>query len=318
MKYVFILNPMSGKRDARTAVEPIVRAWFEGKDYDWELVETEYPQHAREIAKKAAEAGGPVRICACGGDGTLSEVVSGVFGCENVEVAHYPCGSGNDFVKCYGDAQAFRSVEAIVEGAAQPIDLLRVNDMLCMNLISVGIDADVAEGMNKWRKYKFLRGPMCYNLAVVDCLLRPLGKHMRLTVGDEVLEGSFMLAAAGNGKVYGGGYMATPDAVVDDGIIDVVTVDKIPLTRIVKVLGIYKKGQHFQNGEVTEELRDCLRYHKTNRLRIESDKDFALNVDGEILHTRDVSVEMLHHSLQFVVPPCYAKKTENRGAAASV
>ncbi len=310
MKYLFILNPVSGKGDARTTVAPVIRAWFADKELDWEIVETQYPQHAKELAFEAAQSGEPLRICACGGDGTLSEVVCGVFGCDHVEVAHYPCGSGNDFVKCYGDMGAFRSVEAVVGGVAQPVDLLRVNDRLCMNLISVGIDADVAHGMNSWRKYKFLSGPMCYNLALVGCLFKPLGKQMRLTVGDEVLEGCFTLAAAGNGKVYGGGYMATPDALVDDGVIDVVAVDKIPLLRIARVLGIYKKGQHYQNGEVVEELRDCLRYFKTDRLKIESPKDFFLNIDGEIVRTNSASVEMLHHSLRFVVPPVYAKRAQ--------
>ena len=145
------------------------------------------------------------------------------------------------------------------------------------------------------------------NLAVIDCLLRPLGKKLRIRFGDEALEGSFMLIAAGNGKVYGGGYMATPNAVVDDGIIDVVTARKISLPRILKVLGVYKKGEHITpDGEVTEALQDCLEYRRVDSLVIESDKPFCVNIDGEVLETDSVRVEMLHHSFRFVVPPAYA------------
>ncbi len=303
MKYLFIVNPVSGKRDAETAVIPKIEAWFAGKDYDWEIVETEYPGHANELARAAAQTGQAVRICACGGDGTLSEVVSGAYAYPNAEFAVFPCGSGNDFIKCFGEAELFRSVEEIVAGESRPTDLLQVNEYICMNLVSVGIDADVAAAMNRWRGIPMFRGPISYDLAVIECLLKPLGKKLKVRFGDELCEGSFMLAAAGNGKVYGGHYVATPNARVDDGIIDLVMVDKIPLTRIMKVLGIYQRGAHVDGaGTVADELKDCLQYHKTDRVEIESEKEFVVNIDGEIVKTNRVTIEMLHHKIRFVVP----------------
>ncbi|MEG2234000.1 MAG: diacylglycerol kinase family lipid kinase [Oscillospiraceae bacterium] len=302
MKYLFIVNPVSGKRDAERVIVPKLKEWFKDKDYDWELVATQYPQHAKELALAAAQTGDPVRICACGGDGTLSEVVSGAFGYDNVEIAVYPCGSGNDFIKCFGAADDFQCIEEIVCAKSKPIDLLRVNEHICMNLISVGIDADVANAMNRYRGIPLLRGPLAYNLAVAECLLKPIGKNLRLKVGDEEKSGTFILAAIGNGRVYGGGYKATPEALVDDGIIDIVAVDKIPLMRIMKVLGIYKRGEHIKDGAVIEELQDCLKYYRTDRVEIDSDREFIVNIDGEIIRTSHVKIEMLHHKMKFVVP----------------
>ncbi len=305
MKYLFIVNPVAGKREAESAVIPQIQAYFEscGAEMDWEIEETQYAGHAKRLALAAAESGEPVRICACGGDGTLSEAVAGAYQFPNVEFAVFPCGSGNDFIKCFGDAAHFRSIKEIVEGVGKPIDLLRVNDYICMNLVSVGIDADVANAMNRWRGIPLFRGPISYDLAVIECLLKPLGKQLRLRIGDERREGSFMLAAAGNGKVYGGHYMAAPNAKVDDGVIDLIAVDKIPLTRIMKVLGIYQRGEHIdRQGQVTAQLRDCLKYYRTDRIEIESDRPFVVNIDGEIIETARVNIEMMHHQVKFVVP----------------
>lgn len=305
MRYLFIVNPVAGKREAERAAVPAIREYFETHSTGaaWQIVRTDYPGHAKELAREAAQGGEPVRICACGGDGTLSETVSGAYMFPNAEFAVYPCGSGNDFIKCFGDAEHFRSIQEIVDGTGRPIDLLKVNDYICMNLVSVGIDADVANAMNRWRGVPLLRGPVSYDLAVAECLLKPLGKRMRLRIGEEQREGSFMLAAAGNGKVYGGHYMATPNAKVDDGIIDLIAVDKIPLTRIMKVLGVYQRGEHLQpDGQVAPELRDCLRYYRTDHIEIESERSFVVNVDGEILRTDHVTIEMMHHKIRFVVP----------------
>ncbi|MEG0751132.1 MAG: diacylglycerol kinase family lipid kinase [Oscillospiraceae bacterium] len=307
MKYLFIVNPISGKRDAKETIVPLIENWFKNKDFDWQIVLTEYPKHAEELARTAGESGEKTRVCACGGDGTLSETVNGAFGFDNLEIACFPCGSGNDFIKCFGGAENFRSVELVVNGFSTPIDVLRVNDCNCFNLMSVGIDADVTEGTIRWRRFPAFRGAISYNLALAECLLKPLGKKLRMTVDGERFDGTYMLTAAGNGKVYGGGYVATPEARPDDGIIDVVTVDKIPLMRIMKVLGLYKRGEHIVDGKVIDSLKDCVHYMRASELSIESDKEFVVNIDGEVFMSNSITVKLLHHAVRFVVPAEFVK-----------
>ena len=302
MKYLFIVNPAAGMRDESETVVPVIESEMRDSGLDWSVVMTESPGHAGELARAAGLSGEPTRICACGGDGTLCETVNGAFGFDNLEHACWPCGSGNDFIKCYGEASAFRDAKAVVNSSALPMDAIRVNGSFCFNLLSVGIDADVNYATERWRRLPLFRGRISYDMALVECLLRPMGKKMRLKIDDKELEGTYMLAAAGNGKVYGGGYMATPEARPDDGIIDVVTVGKIPLSRVIKLLDKYKKGEHIVNGEVVEELEDCMNYYRATSMSIECDEEFTLNVDGESLRVRRADITMLPHSWKFVVP----------------
>ena len=311
MKYLFIVNPVAGTHDAVETVIPQIHRALDSTDADFSIEITEHPGHARELAHAAAQSGEQIRICACGGDGTLCEVINGAYGYDNVELACYPCGSGNDFIRCFGDAEQFRDITSVVSGSAKRLDALRVNgDTVCFNLLSVGIDADVNYGAGRWRRFPLFRGRISYDLSLFSCLLKSLGKHLRLDIGGEVREGDFLLCAVGNGRVYGGGYIAAPEAKADDGLIDVVTVKKIPLTRIVKVLDKYKHGEHIINGEVIEELRDCMTFNCVQSMSISSDKEFVLNIDGESIKTTSAEVTMLPASWNFVVPESCIEKTK--------
>ena len=99
MKHIFIVNPAAGKAStAEFLKEELGRV---GEGYDWEIYETKAPEDATLFVKKTCEENPStaIRFYACGGDGTVSEVVTGAIGPENASVGCYPCGSGNDFVK---------------------------------------------------------------------------------------------------------------------------------------------------------------------------------------------------------------------------
>lgn len=309
MKYLFVVNPVSGKRNAETTLIPRIHAYFSANNFDYAVEVTQYPKHATEIVKAYAEAGGDLRVCACGGDGTLHEVACGAVGFGNVEMTCCPVGGGNDFIKCFGDAESFLDFDMITHAKSIPIDLLTVNDTYCINIVSVGLDADICEAIPKYRKIKLLRGPMAYNLAMIECtFFKPLGKQLHVEVGDDIeLNGSFILSVASNGRVYGGGYYATPDAEVDDGIIDFVAVEKMNLPRIASMIAVYKKGKHIDNGAVIPSLDDKMCYHRANRIKMTSQKEFIVNMDGETLVTDCVEIGVLRHALRFVVPAQTAK-----------
>ena len=306
MKYVFIVNPHSGKREAEKEVIPYIHSYFEGKTLEYAVDVTEYPMHAAEIAAGylKAEPKQKFRFFACGGDGTLNEVVTGAAGHTNTEIACFACGGGNDFIKCFDvPADNFRDVAKLVESESTPIDLLKVNDKYCINIVSVGLDADISNAVIKYRKAKFLRGPMAYNLALLECILKPIGKNLKIEIGDDiVLENKYVLAVAGNGNFYGGAYRATPEAKLDDGIIDIITVDKMSLPRVASMIPIYKKGEHLVDGRIIEKLADKLSYYRTDKIRISSDKDFIVNIDGERFSTGDMDVSLLKKAIRFVVP----------------
>ena len=102
MKHLFLLNPRAGKYDRTQEMRGKVAAAMADRDEPWETAVTEYPGHGTQLARAAAERGEPVRIYACGGDGTLNEAAVGAAGFDNAAVTQYPMGSGNDFLRLFG------------------------------------------------------------------------------------------------------------------------------------------------------------------------------------------------------------------------
>lgn len=304
MKYLFIVNPMSGRRDADKILVPQIEDWAKGKDLDYTIEVTQYARHATELVAQYAKQHKKLRVCACGGDGTISEAAAGAVNQKHVEMAIYPSGGGNDFVKCIGEQKDFLDFDIVVEGESVPIDMMRVGDYYSINLMSVGIDADINYGTARYRKLKAFRGPMAYNLSLVEHLFKPMGKQIKLTVDDNVeLNDNFILVAAGNGQVYGGGYRATPEARLDDGLIDIVTIDKMNLIKIAQVLGIYKKGEHIKDGAVVKKLEPHMNFLRAKKLAIQCAKPFIINIDGESITDSYVEVTMMPRSLNLILPP---------------
>ncbi len=302
MKHVFIINPTAGKTNAAQTLPAQIHAAAEKLGLDAEIVQTDHPGHAIELARSYAEAG-PVRLYACGGDGTLNEVLCGAYRHPGVQVGHIPCGSGNDMIRNYGKAADFRSIESMMLGAPHTIDLLRVNGRVAASICAAGLDAKVAYDIPKFRRLPFCGGSTAYTLAVFKCLLGKLGYHMTVTSDAGDFEGNYLLTAIGNGSYYGGGYCSLPGARTDDGLLNVVLVDKIPLLRIARVLGRYKAGTHFTpEGAVAPDLADIITSFAAKRITISCDSDFYYTIDGECAPSRRIDVEILPGAAQFILP----------------
>lgn len=306
VKYYFIVNPHSGKKDISAEIQRLVDCYFAENDPEaaYEVVVTQEAESKLHTVRGICEAaqGRPLRICACGGDGTLNGVASGVVGFENVEIGFYSAGSGNDFVKCFGSPEDYQSIESFVRGESVPVDIVAINGDYCLNLFSVGVDANVNYGIGKYRRLPFCGGSAAYNLSLLENLMRPMGKHLRITIDGAVHDGKFMLAAFGNGRVYGGGYYALPEARWDDGLLDIVLIDKISLTKVAGALGTYKKGEHMCNGEVIEKMRGFLHFYRGKHITIDSKKKFVLNNDGESTITNHVEAVIQSPGIRFICP----------------
>ena len=303
MKYLFVVNPVSGKRDAEQKLVPQIREYLRTREADCEIVLTQEPGHATELVRQRAAEGQPLRVMACGGDGTLNEVVAGAVGLEHVAVGIYACGGGNDYIKCLGyDEGAFMDVGLLFEGGERKVDLLKVNDRFCVNIVSVGIDADVAAAVDKYRRIKWLRGPAAYNLGLLECLLKPSGKQLDITADGRADSGKYIIVVAANGRVYGGGYWAAPEAIADDALIDLVVVDNMSLIRMSRIIPTYKKGLHMVDGAVIPQLSDCVHFERVTSLSLSADTPLTINLDGEIMHAQSVDISMMPQALRLIVP----------------
>lgn len=293
MKHFFIINPVAGKKKNVQQIIAKIKSIFANRQEPYEIRLTEYPDHATELAAQAAATGELTRLYCIGGDGTLHETVSGCYAAENVEIAPYPNGTGNDFVKAFPDCD-FTDMENLINGQARSIDLLKCGDKISMNIINCGFDALVARNVNKFKK--FFTGSLAYYIALFYTFVQKLGNQMRVSVdGEVVYEGKSLMAVAANGQVYGGGFLAAPQAVIDDGLIDTLVVKNMSRLAITGFVGKYKVGNH-------EPLMHLITKRRGKTMTISSDTPFAISYDGEVEMTTQADIELIPHALKVVLP----------------
>jgi len=301
MRHIFVINPVAGKMDpAQLLTPPIKAAAADHPEEEVEIYITKGVGDARAFVRNICEIYEyPVRFYACGGDGTINEVVNGMVGFSQAELGLIPCGSGNDFVKNYPNRDFF-NISAQLESKAHPIDLLRVNDSYSINITNIGLDSDAADYMTRFKRWPLVNGKMAYNLGLVYSVCLPIGHDMKITLddGETVLQDRYMLAVAANGQYYGGHFRCAPLASVDDGLIDICLVKKISRLRIPSLLSIYESGRHVED----EKLRDIISYYKCRKMVIEADHPISLARDGEIDHAARIEIELMPGALRCSVP----------------
>lgn len=303
MKHIFVVNPCAGREDKGDDIA----ATLDVLAFDAEIYETTEPRDAtRFVADRIRMCGGEaLRFYSCGGDGTLNEVVSGVMEAgdgerrlENVEVACYPCGSGDDFVR-YWQGVDFTDMSAQLHGTAVPVDVMRLGDHYCINTLNFGFEAAVCHTMANVRRVPVIGGRMAYTSGIVASLATGRHNRCRVTVdGLPWLDGEVLLLSVANGQYAGGGYHCAPRAKNDDGLLEVMAVKPMSVPRFAQLIKYYKNGELLDR----EELRQLLNYRRGRTVTIEPLCNSYVATDGEIVPGRRFDVQCLHHAVNFVVP----------------
>ncbi len=292
MKHFFIVNPAAGKGKTVKYI-PEIQEYCESHGYSHEIVVTEYPGHATEIAKMQSSSQ-TLRIYSVGGDGTLNEVLNGMAG-SGSSLAVLPCGSGNDFIRSIvGEKIPDDIIPKTIEGAERLIDYAKANDKYFINIMSLGFDAQVAYHTVHFKKLPLISGKMAYILGILSTIINCRNEQMELKTDEDVLSGRCLLIAAGNGRYYGGGVHALPDALIGDGMFDICFVEAMTRLQILRLFPKYMKGLH----------RTIPGVHllRSKRVEITLDKPIPFNRDGEIILADKAVLEMFHKALPFVFP----------------
>lgn len=297
MKHIFVVNPKAGGEDSSEYIAEKLKDIEAGA----EMYVTREPRDAtRYVAERCAAAGGEaLRFYACGGDGTLNEVVSGVMDyADNVEVGCYPCGSGNDYVKCWPEAD-FTDMRALMGGQSVPVDVMRVGDRYCINTLNFGFEAEVCRTMADVRRVPLVGGRMAYTTGIVKSLATSRKNYCRVAVdGQPWFDGDMLLASLANGTYAGGGYKCAPRAVNDDGLLEVMTIRPLSIKRFAQLIKHYERGEHLD----LPELKGTVSYCRGQRVVIDSDHPFYIATDGELIEGTRFEVECLQKAIKFIVP----------------
>ncbi|MBQ7871214.1 MAG: diacylglycerol kinase family lipid kinase [Oscillospiraceae bacterium] len=295
MKHVFVINPAAGKRDQTMEFTNAIRAACAGLNYDIRL--SARPGDGARLARSAARLGDPVRFYACGGDGTLNEVVNGVVGYPNAAVTHFPGGSGNDFIKIFSDPKAFQSLERLLDDPEEAsFDLIRCpGDRYGLNICSMGFDARVGTDMSKFKHWPLVTGSGAYLLSVVSNLVKGVHEHYVVELDGQVFDARQTLICIASGRWYGGGFNPVPDALPDDGLLEVLLVKDVSRLTVAKVVGAYKKGRY-------KELPELVRHFSCKKVTIRCDQESVINVDGELLRAREATFQVVPQAIRFFYP----------------
>ena len=293
MKHLFIINPAAGSRDRTEDYKAMIQKICEGLDY--EIAVSTAPGNCRELARAAAQTGEPVRIYACGGDGTLNEVAAGAAGYANAAVTVFSGGSGNDFIKLFSETEPFFQLDRLLDSEEVTFDMIRCNDDLALNICSVGLDARIGTDVSNYKRMPFLHGFKAYAASTVVNVIKGIAEHYVVEINGERIDGKKTMICVCNGRFYGGGFNPVPEADPADGKLDVLVVDKVSRLQVPGVIGKYKNGRY-------KELPKLIRHFVTDRVRILCDKETSINLDGELRSAKEVIMSVAKEKLRFFYP----------------
>lgn len=300
MKHVFIINPTAGKKDCTARMMEMAKGLAARHDLELECILTKSAGHAMETAGHLARSGREVRIYACGGDGTVNEVANGIAGFDSAAMTCIPVGTGNDFLKNFGDtAPLFSDPENLWDGPVFPLDAIDCSGRLALTVACSGFDAQVADDVHKYGKLPLLDGKGSYILSLgINFIVRGLRHGWTVAVDGEVLpEDSFVLAAVCNGRYYGGGFMPVAEAKMDDGVLNTLVVRGVSRATFLRLVGDYSVGRYYKFPEIAR----CYAA-KEIRLRSEDGEEIVTCLDGEAVRAREVTFRLSERRVNFFGP----------------
>jgi YegS/Rv2252/BmrU family lipid kinase len=283
---IVILNPTAGSPEH-------IRSWqerIESLAGDCPVRVTSHPGEAEALARRAVKEGF-ARIVAAGGDGTVNHVANGLVD-SNATLGVLPMGSVNVFAMELGLPlhNLQRCWDIIQDTNVRKVDLPSANGKYFVQLGGVGLDAQVVKETSLALKRSF--GPLSYLISAAQIAARQPPKLFIESENTSVEEGSFVLV--GNGRLYGGPFPFFKRASIDDGLFDVVVFKRLGYLEIVK----YLQDVVFNSDITVPEIE----YFQTQQLRITSEQDVPLELDGELAGNCPVDFRIREQALRVLTP----------------
>jgi YegS/Rv2252/BmrU family lipid kinase len=294
-----LVNPSSaGGRSLKLL--PRVEAALDARRAVFRVEKTRSLEHGAELALRAIELGEvPVVVS---GDGLLGAVGGAMAGAE-APLGLIPAGRGNDLARALGiPSEPEAAVAALLAGESRRIDVGEANGKRFLGIASVGFDSECNRLANETH---WLRGNLVYAYSMPRTLISWRSARFTLAVGEERKRISGYFVAVANNSVYGGGMYIAPDAELDDGEFDVVSIGEGGKLRFLWGLKDVFKGTHLQKDEVS--------VFRTPRLELDASRPFPVYADGDHLTDLPVSLRVLPRSLSILVPPGAGKGIRRDG-----
>ena len=296
-KTLFILSSKAGKTEFdinEKDIEKIYDKKYFGENV--KIIRTKYENHAIDAAKSFINKYKNFKktIIVGGGDGSLNEICNVINenDLENTSLGLIPMGTGNDFSKNF-PYKNFK-LESLLNIKEKKIDLIKVNDKVGINVLSLGFDTVVLKKAYEYLDKKPSLGKKAYFFGVIKALKHLSYQNLSLTLYDKNnekinIKDDFLLSAICNGGYYGSGFNPAPSAKIDDGILNLVFAKKLPNILLPSLIVRYKFGL-LENSKYLDEI-------KIKKGKIKSDTPILANIDGEIFQSKEINFEIIEKAL---------------------
>lgn len=292
MKVLLVYNPRADHGKAEKMI-PQVKDKFAQEKVNVELVLTEYPGHATEIVSRV-DFDLYDGIVAAGGDGTVFEVINGVYQNESpkkIPLGILPKGTGNAFARdldLYG-SEWEKAIKIISEGNVRKVDVghfkTRNKDYYFLNILGFGFVADVVETAVRLKFF----GNVSYTFGVLYQTIFLKSHRLTAEIDGKILERENVFVEISNTR-WASNFLMAPDAVINDGLLDVTLANGLTRRRLLKVFPKVFTGEHILEPEIET--------FKAKKIRIETDVPKTLTPDGELVGKTPCVVDCLHQDME--------------------
>lgn len=297
-----IVNPTSGNGISKKLWPKIENELLAHK-FEFKVAFTEHEEHSKELVQNALNQGF-IKFISVGGDGSLHNIVNGIFNTPTVDyrmikLGVIPIGTGNDWVRNYKIPINYRKAIKIIKDEhcykqdIGKISLLNSNTSIYFNNIAgIGFDGHV---VNKVHKYKYL-GFLAYITGALLSLISFKRKNLQIEFNETTISDKSLMLLIGIGKYSGGGMQLTENVKSNDGLFDISYIKNVSLWYLIKHIG------KVFNGKVTQ--LPIINTYKTTGIKVSfnTEEEIYIQADGELLKTDCFTAAVLPRALQFIVP----------------
>lgn len=300
MKTELIINLTAGGGKPRSHLKTIFK-YLKENGFNFKVSYTSHHGEAIELAQKAADKGMEL-IVSIGGDGTVNEIVNGIMKSKNdPSLGIIPLGWANDFIKSTDiPSDIIETCKVLARGKIKKIDIGVINSQKYFaNICGVGFDAEVALLANQMKsKHPNLRilSAFVYVFATVKKLLSPFNYHnVKIKFDGQEIHSKILFIAISNGKIYGGRFKITPEAILDDGLLEICLVEEMGRFKYLSIIPKVFKGTHASIKGI--------KFYRAKEVVIESSETILAQVSGEVIEgQKKFTITLLPKSLKLIVP----------------
>lgn len=300
MKTELIINLTAGGGKPRSHLKTIFK-YLKENGFNFKVSYTSHHGEATELAQKAADKGVDL-IISVGGDGTVNEIVNGIMKSDNnPTLGIIPLGWANDFIKSVNiPPDVTQACKILVQGKTKKIDVGVINKKIYFaNICGVGFDAEVAQYANQiknrhpnWR----ILSAFIYIFATIKKLLSPFRCYkVKIKIDQQEIQTKILFIAISNGKIYGGRFKITPEAILDDGLLDICLVEEMGRFKYLSIIPKVFKGTH---GGIKG-----ISFYKAKEIIVQSSELILAQVSGEVIEgQKKFTITLQPKKLKLIVP----------------